>query len=231
MRPALLIAAVLALLAAQPAMAKPDRAGARGLAAASKQLRTGILAQKGPLETALLRTEQDPACDQAIRNVPFSESDTRAFEAAADLLITYRTEALLWPVRVELARFSADLAKVRLRDPVLRSGRAAQRRLQPYYTRLGEPPADICARLDAWRQAGYVPEQAPLIEDPALDELFASSKKIQRLTKKVDKAGRRLRALGVSKRVRNYWSLDNGSLFKGIDTGSPSLPIAEANGG
>ena len=212
-------------------MAKPDRAGARGLAAASKQLRTGILAQKGPLETALLRTEQDPACDQAIRNVPFSESDTRAFEAAADLLhhLPDGGAPVARPRGARALQRRPRQGQAARPRPAL--GRAAQRRLQPYYTRLGEPPADICARLDAWRQAGYVPEQAPVIEDPALDELLASSKKIQRLTKKVDKAGRRLRALGVSKRVRNYWSLDNGSLFKGIDTGSPSLPIADANGG
>jgi hypothetical protein len=97
--------------------------------------------------------------------------------------------------------------------------------------RVGQPPADLCARLDAWRRAGYPAGAAPKIDDPAFDAIFDARKQIDRDTEKVEKAGRRLRALGVSKRVVAYWTGEDRFLFKGINTGDPELHIGDAYGG
>ena len=116
------------------------------LAAASKQLRADVRAQKAALETGTRRLMDDPACLEAFRHVP-----KRAAEDATGPIFQYSFEALVAPIA---PAFVERLDAVELRDRRLR-GRGAQRRTEWAVRLVQPPPADICARLDAWRRAGY----------------------------------------------------------------------------
>ena len=91
---------------------------------------------------------------------------------------------------------------MKLRDRILKSGRAAWRKELGPAQRLQPPAEDICTRLDAWRQAGYPVDQAPKLNDPALDELFGQSDDLE---KRIARAGKRMRKLGVRALGRQLW--------------------------
>jgi hypothetical protein len=228
MRYAPVLAAVLGLLLAAPAAnaaAKPDRKGARAIAAATRAFVKDVHAQKDAIETGVLRLERDPLCDDAIRHVPLAEGP---FGAATALLLTYSIEAQLQPLAGPIARYSKVLDAIRLHDRVLRSGRAVIRRTARLATAIKPAPADICTQLGDWRDRGYPADSAPRIDDPGIDALFAEADTID--TKKLDRAARRLRKLGVSRRIARIFRGDDDSLYDGIDLGDGELHIGDANG-
>jgi hypothetical protein len=87
-------------------------------------------------------------------------------------------------------------------------------------------PADICTQLQAWQQAGYPVSAAPKIADPVFAALF---KLPRSLDKKVDRAVKRLRALGVSRRTAALFTGDTDVLYKGWDLDN-EISIGEASG-
>jgi hypothetical protein len=222
MRSAAALAAVFTLLLAAPAAAKPDREGARAFAAATKQFKRDVLAQKSAIETGVLRLERDPLCDDAIRHVPIADGP---FGAATALLLVYSIEAQVQPIAAAVTDYSATLDGIRLRDRRLRSARAVFRSQARVIRTLQAPPADICTQLGAWRDRGYPTAGAPKLDDPALAALFASGD--DSAAKKIARAARRLRALGVSRRVVRIFTGD--TLYEGIDLGDPELHIGEAS--
>jgi 3-mercaptopyruvate sulfurtransferase SseA len=87
-------------------------------------------------------------------------------------------------------------------------------------------PADICARLQAWQQAGYPIKDVPKIDDPAFDAVFTLP---HSLNGKIDRAAKRLRSLGVSRRTSRRFTGDTDELYKGWDL-DDDVPIGDASG-
>jgi hypothetical protein len=121
---------------------------------------------------------------------------------------------LITPIVPALHDYVATLDRVKVGDRRLRSGRSALRLIVRAVRGLEAAPADVCAQLQAWQQAGYPVKGVPKIDDPAFDGLF---KLPQSLNKKIDRAAKRLRALGVSRRTSRRFTADTEALYKGWD--------------
>jgi hypothetical protein len=197
-----------------------DRTAAKAFAQAAKELRADVFAQKATLETGVNRLSDDPACLEAFRHVPKS-----AAEDAAALFFEYSFEAQIAPIVPAFRAFVAKLEGVPVRDRKLRSGRASQRRVLRAVELVQPPPADVCAQLDAWRNAGYPADGAPKIDDPGFEAAVALPQRVQ---KRIDAAAKRLRKLGVSRRVSRLWTPDDNVLFEGIDLHA-EVPLGEAS--
>jgi hypothetical protein len=203
----LLIAAALAgLLAAVPASAAAP--GGRATAAAFRQATIDLhftVKQQGPaIAEAIKRLDGDPACSQSLEHAP----DAQVVELVFEYVLPGVLELEFDPLKRSFSAFSARLETIAVNDRTLRSGRAAWRELAASFARMPAPPADFCARLAAWRQAGYPAAQRPKIKDPIYEELLSEESRIGHNFAKVERAGPRLRELGVSKRVVGWWTFD-----------------------
>ena len=128
------------------------------------------------------------------------------------------------PIKAPLAAFSARLDQIPMRDAKLKSGRAAWRFYAAKFAQFAPAPTDICARLDAWRQAGYPAASRPEIHDPVFEEALRNDARYDRLDAKLERSGRRLRELGLSKRVVGWWTGD--TLLDEVDPPDDLLPEA-----
>jgi hypothetical protein len=199
--------ALAALLAAVPASAAAP--GARATATAFRQATIDLhftVTQQGPaIAEAVKKLDSDPACTRALEHIPDSQVEDAVFEYVLPAVLELEFD----PLKRSFSAFSAKLDTLgTVSDPKLRSGRAAWRELAAAFGRMPPPPADFCARLDAWRGAGYPAAQRPKIQDPVYAELLTEDGRIGRNFKKVERAGGRLRELGVSKRIVGWWTLD-----------------------
>jgi hypothetical protein len=204
----LLVAAVLTgLLAAVPASAAApgDRATATAFRQATIDLHFTVTQQGPAIAEALKKLDSDPACTRALEHIPDSQVEDAVFEYVLPAVLELEFD----PLKRSFSAFAAKLDTLgTVSDPKLRSGRAAWRELAAAFGRMPPPPADFCARLDAWRSAGYPAAQRPKIQDPVYAELLTEDGRIGQNLKKVERAGGRLRELGVSKRVAGWWTLD-----------------------
>jgi hypothetical protein len=216
-------AGLVALAAAPAARAESDRAAARDFGRAAQQLYAAVGAQRQVVEAGVNRLTRDPVCDDAFRHVPLKR---RPYEAAAELVFPYELEALLTPIQPALRDYVAALDRVKTSDRRLRSGRAALRLSERAVRGLKAAPAGICAQMQAWQQAGYPAQGAPRIDDPAFEALF---KLPESLGKKVGRAAKRLRALGVAKRTARWFTGDTDVLYTGWDLDN-EVPIGAASG-
>jgi hypothetical protein len=206
------VSIALAMLAAAPvARAERDRAAARDFGRAAERLYVAVQAQREVVETGNNRLSRDPVCKDALAQVPKGKA---ADEIAADFVFPYEVEALLTPIVPALHDYVAALDRVKVGDRRLRSGRSALRLSVRGVRNLKAAPADACAQLQAWQQAGYPVAGAPKIDDPAFDALFTLP---QSLNKKIDRAAKRLRSLGVSKRTSQRFTGNTEALYKGWD--------------
>jgi hypothetical protein len=218
------LAAFLVAAPAAHAAAKPDRKGARAIAAATRAFMKDVRAQTDTIEAGVLRLERDPLCDDAIRHVPLDEGP---FGAATAVLLTYSFEAQIQPLVGAVTRYSKALDAIRLRERVLRSGRAVLRRTARLTAGIRPAPADICTQLGDWRDRGYPADAAPRIDDPSIDAIFAEAGNID--AKKLGRAARRLHKLGISRRIVRIFRGDDDTIYDGIDIGDPDLHISDAN--
>ena len=206
MKRLLTLTALAALLAVAPASAAAP--GDRATAAAFRQATIDLhftVTQQGPaIAQALEQIDSDPACAAAIEHIP----DEQVEEAVLGYVLPVLLELEFDPLKRSFSAFAAKLDTIPVRDPQLRSGRAAWRELAASFGRLSPPPADFCAQLKTWRQAGYPAASRPKIEDPVFEELLSDDSRFGHNLQKVTHAGGRLRELGVSKRVVGWWTLD-----------------------
>ena len=218
------VSVVLLFLAGAPAArAESDRAAARDFGRAAQRLYAAASAQRQVVETGVNRLTRDPVCADALAHVPIKGG---AYKAAWKLVFPYSWEALIAPIEPALRDYVAALDRVKLNDKRLRSGRAALRLDERAVRGIKTAPADICTQLQAWQQAGYPVSSAPTIEDPVFAALF---KLPRSLDKKVDRAVKRLRALGVSRRTAALFTGDTDVLYKGWDLDN-EISIGEASG-
>ena len=164
LRLAAIAACLLAVAVAAPvASAAPrDKADAAAVRKATIALHGYILAQKPAIEASFRRFE-DPACVKALRGAPDAQTEA----LLNDYLLPVLFETLIHPLQNGMTKLVTDLNAVPLSDPVLRSGRAGWRVLAGRFGQIAAPPSDLCAPLDAWRQAGYPASARPKVNDPA----------------------------------------------------------------
>jgi hypothetical protein len=217
------VSIALLLLAAPAAHARSDRTAAKAFARAAKQLRAAVVARRQVVETGANRLTRDPACTDAFGHVPATGG---AYEAAVALVFPYTFEAQIGPILPALDEYVAALGRVEVRDERLRGGRAALRRSVRTARGLRPAPADICARLQSWQQAGYPAGGAPVIDDPAYDRLLELP---QSLGRKTARARKRLHALGVSKHTALLFTAADEALFAGFDLDT-EVPIGDQAG-
>ena len=115
-----------------------------------------------------------------------------------DVLELGLNTALFDPARPVYDQVVADLNAIPTRDPKLKSARAVWRMWQARLAKLS-PFQPYCAQLEAWRQAGWPPEQQPRASrdfNMAMQGLLQGHGYPKLLA-----AEARLRQLGVSKRA------------------------------
>lgn len=212
LRLAAIAACLLAVAVAAPvASAAPrDKADAAAVRKATIALHGYILAQKPAIEASFRRFE-DPACVKALRGAPDAQTEA----LLNDYLLPVLFETLIHPLQNGMTKLVTDLNAVPLSDPVLRSGRAGWRVLAGRFGQIAAPPSDLCAPLDAWRQAGYPASARPKANDPGLAALMHDDSSLNLVQRKLNRSGARLRKLGVSKRVVGWWTGD--TLLDDID--------------
>jgi hypothetical protein len=215
------LAALSLLAVAAPAAfaaAPGDRAAARQIRQATIDLGVAAVAQKPAIEAALRQFRDNPVCANAIKGAPDEAVAALAFEYVLPAVI----EIEIAPLQPALHAFAAKLDTLAIPDKTLRSGRAAWRVYADLFGRIPAPPADLCAPLDAWAKAGYPDAGRPKIEDPVLAEALKNDSRFDRLDSKLDRAGKRLRELGVSRKVVDWWTGE--ALFEGLEPDEDLLP-------
>jgi hypothetical protein len=197
----ILVAASLAVAA--PASAAPTRTAQRFSDAA--------LYAHGAIKADRVQIQQRfealnlRLCFEALEGAP-----RRAEDTAVALVVLGMTTALSDVLMPHLTKLVADLDAVPTRDRVLRSGRGAWRRMVQL---LGEVPRveDPCGQLARWRDAGWAPEAEPALPDFDVEAAEGKGKTIER---KLRRAARRLRKLGVSRRAARRFT--GATLLDGV---------------
>ena len=140
----------------RPRPTAPPRAAIRQ---ATIDLHQAVLAQAPAIRAAQRQFSDDPACATALKGAPDDQSVDLVFEFVLPALF----EIEIGPIKAPLAAFSARLEQIPMRNTKLKSGRAAWRIYAAKFGQFAPAPTDICARLDAWRQAGYPAASRPAI--------------------------------------------------------------------
>ena len=103
------------------------------------------------------------------------------------------------PARPVLHQIVGDLEAIPTRDPILRSGRAAWRVVVQYFDRFPRIEAP-CEQLERWAGSGWRASARPDFDFAAFEQLIEGEDVgIETAERKLQRAARRLRRLGVSK--------------------------------
>jgi hypothetical protein len=189
----ILVVVVLAAPASAAAQAPDERAAAREFAYAAYRLRVAIKARMPQIEQAAAITRA-PACRTALRG-PTVAQQRRYLDDLVGVLFDLLAGAMLSPAVEPLQRFQAELDAIATEDPLLRSGRAAWRASVALYAQVRPLPADLCARLRAWRRAGYATNARPDLQPQAVRKILEGSGTVDA---KLHLAAARMVALGVT---------------------------------
>jgi hypothetical protein len=200
----LALAVVLALAIAPAASAAPgDRAAARQIRQATIDLHVAVHARAAAIHASYDQLLNGPGCGEALKNTPGDQSS----KLMTDYIVPLATELEFVPLQLSFDAFAARLETIPMRDARLRSGRAGWRALAGELRQVAPPPPDFCGTLDAWAKAGYPAASRPRINDPQYDRLTRPGNHVlDSVEAKIERAGRRLRALGVSKRVVDWYT-------------------------
>jgi hypothetical protein len=218
-RCAALAAIAIAMSATAPAAAHaargaPDEhAAAREFSYAAYRLRVAITAQKAELDQRIqagVDAFVTPPCGPAFGAM--GRLSERRLDAATLVAATVAMAPALAAVRPAFERFLAELDRVRTGDRALRGGRAEWRATVAAFRRF-PPQVDVCATLDAWRQARFARSKAPVglgdadfagsLSDPGADP-----------SRRLARAARRMRRLGVPAGAARRFA--GTTLFDGI---------------
>jgi hypothetical protein len=205
--------ALLAVLAAVPraaaAQAPDDGAAAREFAFAAYRLRVAIKARLPEIQQAAAIT-REPACRAALRGAT-PDQQREHLDDLVGVLFDLLAGAMLAPVAGPLQTYQAELDSVPTADPLLRSGRAAWRKSVALYVQVRPLPADLCARLRAWRRAGYAAGARPDLQPRAVRRILEGSGTVDA---KLHIAAARMVALGITEGQARRFAGD--TLFDGF---------------
>ncbi len=214
-----LATALLLGLAASTASAAPgDRAAAAAVRQATVDLHNAVLAQRPAILASYRRFGDDPACATALKGMP----DDQSTDVVEGFVLPAIIEIELGSVTGAFTSFAARLDQIPMRDAKLRSGRAVWRLYAAKFAQIQPAPADLCARLDAWRQAGYPAASRPAISDPVVEDAMRNEKRYDRLNAKLERSGAVLHKLGVSRRVVDWWTGE--TLLEAVDPPDDLIP-------
>ncbi len=192
-------------IAALPAVAQPppadDRAAAREFSYAAYRLRVAVKATVPEIDRRLAAVD----CFDELDSFP-----DRVEDELADLVAAAYVDALIGPSVPAFERFVAELARVPVADPALRSGRAAWRRRAADLAALAPVPADLCAQIARWRKAGYARSARPALDTGPIERLAEADTRDRKLAA----AARRLRELGVARGTAERFTGD--AIFEGL---------------
>jgi hypothetical protein len=203
------LVAALALPQAAPAQAPDERAAAREYAYAAYRLRVAIKERLPEIDAAAALTRA-PACRSALQGAT-PEQEREHLDDLVGVLVDLLAGAMLAPVAGELRTFQAELDRVPTADPALRSGRAAWRSSVALYAQVRPLPADVCARLRAWRTAGYAAAGRPDLQPPGVRRILDGTGIVD---VKLRLAAARMVALGTSEGQARRFAGD--TLFDGF---------------
>ena len=188
-------AAVAAVLvAAAPAAAKPPSSAVRFADA-------GLRAERSVMALAPQYERRAAELQRACESVLFAVGDdvpARARERALAIAVSTLFSEMTVPALPAIRRMVADLEQIPTQDPVLRSGRAAWRASLDFSLRF-PVITDGCDALTRWQDAGWSRAQTPAFDLTAYRRMM---RRIETDTssRKLTRAVRRLRVLGVSRR-------------------------------
>jgi hypothetical protein len=187
----LLAAAAAALLV--PAAEAPAATTAERFAAAVERGKSAIRAKEPEFRAAFEAVDFD-ACESGTseRRPPKREAERLGLFLGAVIV-----QPVFGPSKPVLRQIVDDLDAIPTNDPVLRSGRAAWRRIVEliHQTPVLEKP---CEQLEAWARSGWKASARPKMDFEAFGELLEDLDS-DALERKIERAARRLRRLGVSK--------------------------------
>jgi hypothetical protein len=152
-----------------------------------------------------------PACSAALGGATPAQQQEH-LDDLVGVLVDLLAGAMFAPVAQELRTFQAELDRIPTADPLLRSGRAAWRSSVALYVRVRPLPADLCAQLTRWRQAGYAAAARPMLQPEEVRRILEGSGSVDA---KLHLAAGRLVALGVTEGQARRFAGD--TLFAGFE--------------
>ena len=201
-------AVALALLVPATASAAPPRS-AEAFAAAGERLTFALRAQGDAIERGF--AEEFARCEAAIQR---QRVPRRARERFTHLIVVAVLQPTLERVLPSMRQFVADLDAVPTRDPALRSGRAGWRATVAVMEAVPELEGP-CEHLERWAASGYAADQAPPLPLAGMRAFLRDADGgLASADRKVGRAVRRLRRLGVPRRrARHFGGTVLGEVF------------------
>jgi hypothetical protein len=190
--PIVLLALVAAAALAPVAVAQRPSSAQR-MADAVERGKSAIRAKAPEYKAAFAAIE----LERCIRVLASKEPPKRAAERADAVLLAALSHPIYGPTKPVLRQIVADLQVIPTSDPALKSGRAAWRRLTEIVEQM--PTLDKpCEQLERWAASGWNASAAPKI-DAKLVARVTEQTDSPELQRKIDRAARRMRQLGVSR--------------------------------
>ena len=182
------VAAACLLALAAPAHAAPP-ASAQRFADAALRMKQAIKAQRAELERRVEELDF-VRCFRVFEAAP-ARHDAQVFA----VIVIGLTGPMMDVARGPLEQMVRDLDAIPTQDPALRSGRAAWRAQVAQIDEMPRVDAP-CDALERWRDAKWRASAAPKLDERAMARMIEGSAGQER---KVRRAARRLRQLGVRK--------------------------------
>lgn len=209
------LAAMLAPAAGAQAPQPDTRAEAATFARLALDTRSKLRAGSARVEGSLKRlerfSERCPALERASKRA--SEEDIEVLSTAVSARFAYA------PVLGTLDGFAAELEAAAVSDRTLRDGAAAWRTTVESLRTFTRLPARLCAAIRQWARSGYARGRAP-VDAQAIKR---ADKRGERAVDVIERASRRLRALGASADAAKAFTFDellNAALDEEEESGS-----------
>ena len=185
-----LVALLCALLAAVPASAAPRTKAAQAFSDAALHGAVALKRQAPEIQRQI-DALQPKLCGEVVRQ---AVKQKRGLRRALSFTMIGLFAPLIDALHVAAAQTAAELDAVPTRDPALVAGRDAWGEVTALMLRYPHPDRP-CERLRDWRDSGWSRElRPPLFEE----ELIALDEPSDRIERRLKRAARRLRQLGVS---------------------------------
>jgi hypothetical protein len=192
LRRSLILSIAAAALLVPPATA-PAATTAERFAGAVERGKSAIRAKEAEYRAAFEAVDFD-RCERALERKPPPKREADRFGLLFAAVILQPT---FGPTKPVLQQIVDDLDAIPTRDPILRSGRAAWRSVVGLVSRF--PTVDKpCEQIEAWANAGWRASARPDFDFEGFEKLLEEGDD-KALERKLDRAARRLRQLGVSK--------------------------------
>ena len=177
-----------------PATTAPAATTAQRFADAVERGKSAMRA-KEPEFRAAIDALNFETCERVLERKPPPEREIDRF---AMFLVATMFGPMFEPAKPVLHQIVADLDAIPTRDPILKSGRAGWRTIVQYFDRFPRIEAP-CEQLEKWANSGWKASARPAFDFEAFERLVEGEDSVELAGRKIERAARRLRQLGVSK--------------------------------